>query len=530
MQSKRLSTNVAPEIAFQAILTFLQNFEPQKNILDFTSTAFIPRNQSGSVEEDTNSFVLRHPITAPSSNDNGALPLSYNVFWRLHPSALSNLQQEARKALQELAGNVQQRSGAFDRLFLQKRGFAEAFDQFFLLPVPTWSAILASVEESEEEHIIQRKEDLIEASLHWPVESFLAREAFDLVTRGLGDRIVQAGVQVISRCGNDDTLVAKLTEKYPSFFADSNDSTTTDKLLIVGVVLDKDRHQRKVERGPVAVSVSDISCCGIETPAEKAVREFKDFWGEKSQLRRFKDGAILESVVWEIPTVTSKPFDLIEEIASYILSRHLPFCLTQEPVRCRMGKLTSQYLLQAHTSSQPQNVELKVLAAFDELRSLLVSKLKSLPLRVDQLMAYTPELRYTGLYPAEPHLYVQLKYLFTLDQDAEYKPLLKPFVGLPFSLVTAPIPVIAKFEASGKWPTDAVAIGKCKTAFLLKIKNELWKQCQVLSIIHDDETLDVLVQGFIFRLQPFSNLETERIVLLEDAPTNGKLLLLPLYP
>jgi U3 small nucleolar RNA-associated protein 22 len=32
-----------------------------------------------------------------------------------------------------------------------------------------------------------------------------------------------------------------------------------------------------------------------------AAAVFREFWGDKAELRRFKDGSILEAVVWEQP-------------------------------------------------------------------------------------------------------------------------------------------------------------------------------------------------------------------------------------
>ena len=37
-----------------------------------------------------------------------------------------------------------------------------------------------------------------------------------------------------------------------------------------------------------------------------ALQDFKDPWGDKSERRRFKDGRILESVVWEVTTADER--------------------------------------------------------------------------------------------------------------------------------------------------------------------------------------------------------------------------------
>jgi U3 small nucleolar RNA-associated protein 22 len=36
-------------------------------------------------------------------------------------------------------------------------------------------------------------------------------------------------------------------------------------------------------------------------------QDFRDFWGNKSEMRRFKDGSICETVFWEVKTFADKP-------------------------------------------------------------------------------------------------------------------------------------------------------------------------------------------------------------------------------
>jgi U3 small nucleolar RNA-associated protein 22 len=54
----------------------------------------------------------------------------------------------------------------------------------------------------------------------------------------------------------------------------------------IGLIMDRANAARMVEHGPAA---DDLV----------AVKSFRQFWGSKSETRRFKDGRILESVVWE---------------------------------------------------------------------------------------------------------------------------------------------------------------------------------------------------------------------------------------
>lgn len=46
--------------------------------------------------------------------------------------------------------------------------------------------------------------------------------------------------------------------------------------------------------------------------------DFRTFWGEKSELRRFQDGSICEAVVWEADTVCQKRL-IPEQIIRHLL-------------------------------------------------------------------------------------------------------------------------------------------------------------------------------------------------------------------
>ena len=55
--------------------------------------------------------------------------------------------------------------------------------------------------------------------------------------------------------------------------------------MTIGLLLDTDHTYSIVTMGPPADSLEAI--------------EFRSFWGDKSELRRFQDGAINEAVIWE---------------------------------------------------------------------------------------------------------------------------------------------------------------------------------------------------------------------------------------
>lgn len=46
--------------------------------------------------------------------------------------------------------------------------------------------------------------------------------------------------------------------------------------------------------------------------------EFLQFWGERSELRRFQDGGICEAVLWDASTVSQKRL-IPQQIVCYLL-------------------------------------------------------------------------------------------------------------------------------------------------------------------------------------------------------------------
>ena len=49
---------------------------------------------------------------------------------------------------------------------------------------------------------------------------------------------------------------------------------------------------------------------------------FRDFWGEKSEMRRFKDGTIHEAVLWSESTFQSERRLVCKQIVEFVLNRY----------------------------------------------------------------------------------------------------------------------------------------------------------------------------------------------------------------
>lgn len=235
----------------------------------------------------------------------------------------------------------------------------------------------------------------------------------------------------------------------------------------VGIVFNPANMTRQVDQGPTVEE-------------KEAAKKFRQFWGEKSELRRFKDGSILESLIW---TQTS-PLGLCEEIARYILKLHLH--LQDEHLEFH-GKGFSAVLPVKSTDFPAFQAARQAFNVFErDLRDL-----QDLPLQIRQVAATAPELRFASTRP----------------------PLLALSKG-----VVKPMDTTIYFEASGKWPENLAAIQRTKIAFLQRIGDLLAESksgltCQVgleeaQSEIENLAFLDVTYEdGAIFRLRIHSDLE-----------------------
>ncbi|KAJ3523279.1 hypothetical protein NM688_g8755 [Phlebia brevispora] len=112
--------------------------------------------------------------------------------------------------------------------------------------------------------------------------------------KGLGNRTKAIGVL------HATSAARPLSQAHPS----------NPPVIYVGLVFDTEHAFRLVDHGPAA-----------DNPDPGVAKAFREFWGEKAELRRFKDGSIVESVVWDVKTADERahvPF----YISRYLLARH----------------------------------------------------------------------------------------------------------------------------------------------------------------------------------------------------------------
>jgi U3 small nucleolar RNA-associated protein 22 len=503
VQTKRITGKATTLSGFTILLKFLVETDFASSTLDFTSTK-ISNNPGASGEAFRWPLTLHYPVFDKSRDSETFF--HYNILWRVSSSAFSDLVAEAKRTLQLLKEN---RSDiAFQSMFMDRSSFLDRHDLFFHIPIrldvlQTIDDHAESVREvfsDDEQYAIEVGDDM-DADLCdlLPFQTLSARVA-KLASEALGNRIR------VARTSLTHVQEDKTGHLYPCWPLSASKSTKRSNsgpyFVTLGLVLDNEFGHRVVERGP---SVDDITL----------VPQFKRFWGkDKSQIRRFQDGSIIEAVVWDEEGSAKgwvpRGERIVEEVLRYILSRHLPgFCgQGGEAILSKTSQLEHQFLPGNVTNGSSSFVNdagsmfKRAVEQFDRLRRIIMSDLKDIPLVIENVTTTSPTLRYSAPMPVAPH------------------PLLTPggkkdFSGENVSLVITPITIVANVEGGGKWPKKSEGVLKVKLALLLRIADQLMSQHKIKSVPHQD-SLDVMYGGYIFRVILRSRLEVEKTIINDN--------------
>ena len=204
----------------------------------------------------------------------------------------------------------------------------------------------------------------------------------------------------------------------------SSHNRDTDRSLLIGFLHNSEQVDRAVDHGP---------------PAEDrvAAAAFRKFWGKKAELRRFKDGSILESLIW---TKNASKRSILGQIVTYVIQRHIgqEVADTIEFVGRDIGQMLS---FPAPDGSQGLAPFQPLMSAYESFEKQ-IREVEGLPLQIRGIFPSSPQLRYTSVTPP----------ILAADR-----------------ISSRPSACYVQFEGSARWPGDLVAIQKTKTAFLLRM-------------------------------------------------------------
>lgn len=265
-----------------------------------------------------------------------------------------------------------------------------------------------------------------------------------LVEHGSSDAALLASVASILRrgLGNRTKAIAVLQPGTP-FRSISSTQTPSTSTVHIGLIYDPAHAFRLVDHGPSA-----------ENQDSAVAQEFRQLWGDRAELRRFKDGRIAESVVWEVATSDERAH-IPASIVQHLLQLH--FGISAEYVRTLQTPFDSMLRLpdDVHRLHRAAGGYKPALTAFDGIVRSLKALDEQLPLALLNVSPISDYLRYTSAFAPLP---VPASTLMALPESLRFLPT---------------IPIILEFEKSSKWPDDLKAIQKVKLAFFETIARSL---------------------------------------------------------
>ncbi|RPA94731.1 Nrap protein [Choiromyces venosus 120613-1] len=368
--------------------------------------------------------------------------LGLNILFKMTEWGYRLLKHEAEITLKLLSDPV---IGHFEEVFLHRLDDpCYKFDTLAYIPIP---------------------ENLNKDSGLNPLLSF-SQKLYDILSTGLTDR-----AKLIH-------LTLPSTSAQPIRPGGINRGLAPTGQIIAGFLLNAAQCSRAVDHGPPA--------------GHKGGASYRAFWGDKAELRRFKDGSILESVVW---VTKDSNQSIYNQIIQYLVIKNFG-----DKIGNYVKFIGDEY---ASMVGGGGNVGLfqPTMTAFEKLVKELRS-LEGLPLAIRQVSAAASALRYSSVEAP----------LFSSGQ------------------LMQPADVVVQFESSGRWPDDLVAIQKTKIAFLLKM-SELLQQAGAVTRIGlenvDYPTMNsafmevVYHEGSTFRVRIYHDREQtllERQLLNKDLP------------
>ncbi|KAI9280731.1 Nrap protein [Sporodiniella umbellata] len=422
-----------------------------KGTLDFVSTrnfkeapVFIGEDER---QEFAKSEFIQHfdfVVVDPS----GTLNMAANI----HKSGLAQIQHEAKLALLLLNDSVDR----FEPMFLKKvDDIKYKYDHVARIKLPSVTDATFTEE--------------AKANYYTYLPYFVQRIS-EVLTRGLTDRVDLVSIDYT--CTNSQ--VWSVGSSLPS---DVEKNTTIN----IGLLLNSDNAPRLVDQGP-------------QSQNEDEVAEFRKFWGNKSELRRFKDGSIVEAVVWPVQGYENRSL-IVQEIVQFLLGLHLS--LNPQDIHYWAGQFYDYLNFAKEVPKHIFNPELKVtgfqsvMTAFNQLSKQLREIDDALPLMIGSIYPASPSVRYTTVNAPHP---VDFNHAVGHATTTRYM---------------EAIDIIISIERSSKFPDDLSALQKVKHSFYLSIAQELKKRFQMEAVVVDNiceknpfairGSLDVYCQGHVFR-------------------------------
>uniref|UniRef100_A0A8C7E521 Nucleolar protein 6 n=1 Tax=Naja naja TaxID=35670 RepID=A0A8C7E521_NAJNA len=360
-----------------------------------------------------------------------------NLCADMTANTYKQVQFEARQSMEILDDK---RVDGFQLLFMTQKPLVRTFDHVFHLPHV--SKLQAACKKMQLLNaLMDRGGNYVAAILPF----FLS-----LLERGLARRLV--------------LLAHQLPQTQPWSIRVDPPKHKDISSLSFGLLLNLDFANSVLERGP-------------EADQDEAM-EFRQFWGERSELRRFQDGVICEAVLWDAANLCQKRL-IPEQIIRHILKLHLDI---PETSISYVGALLEPLIkLGREPAGTGEEEMVSLIRSYDDLSR--------------KLWHLEGSLRYTETFPPVP-----VKPDYTFHGKIKDRASFLPVAEKPCPAYVAPIKVICQMEGSGQWPRNKEAIQCIKAAFQMQLAEVLNQQHHLLCRPAATYT-DIHKDGYVFRLQ-----------------------------
>lgn len=380
------------------------------------------------------------------------LSIISNQVDTIHPTL--EVQNQARASL--LAINHFSPKDAFDYLFTYTKTPIDSFDDLIYLELNNSQIAL----ECRSDIFINKlvaSGSLNYASIYW-IKS--------LLEEGLSNRLSES----ISVMINDDCSAIKGSFRF-----------------IFGIRYNPNEWMRLVDKGPKF------------TDSDSVIEKWRSFWGEKSELRKFKDSTMVESVVWQDNINEWSRYGITWQIIDYVLQRHV--------VIPHHFKLVGLSLIDRQLAKIVSNTKQRqeITTIWEELINKHLMALDS-PLSIKSILQIDPIFRTSMQCNILPGSTTPLSFL------RELKQLSKRSRIDGYILNERMIPVILsviRLEPSSKWPIDDYKAWTAMViAYLLHLSKGLTKLGRETSndnmfwssvSYSEPPYMDVFYKGLIFR-------------------------------
>lgn len=379
--------------------------------------------------------------------------LKLNVLWKMTNSSYEALRAQAQTTFELLNDTVFDR---FDTILLKKLHLGSlSYDLVYDLMVPDEVA---------------NSYGAVEKIAFITFDSYFRSKLYSLLRTALGDRAT-----IIAMHNKKVNSLFPLTKRKPGSQFSAEYS--------LGLELNGDEADKLVTKGP------------LDSDLENAAK-FREFWGPKASLRRFKDGTIQHCVVW----TPVKNESVITQILEYVLSTHFNFQsgMIQRTEHLFNAKLPAP-LTAGHSITSSANFG-ALRASLEDLNKVL-SNLE-LPLSIKSLLPTSSGYRGTSILQPVP---------FAVSNPDFWND------------------VVLQFESSTRWPDELSALEKTKAAFLLRISESLNSETTYRTFLTSDSSipfnddvalLNILTpHGFGFRVRVLT--ERDEVLYLRAVANSG---------